>query len=64
MPLTRSEIYWNERVCVPSPYTVSGLPDSACATKLDTTRPSSSAMRGPYVLKMRMRRTAVLCSRK
>ena len=30
-----------------------GAPRSACTTKLETTRPSSSCMRGPYVLKMR-----------
>jgi hypothetical protein len=56
-PSMRSDTYWKERVCWPSPKMVSGCPVSACATKLDTTRPSSSAMLGPYVLKMRTTRT-------
>jgi hypothetical protein len=56
-PAMRSLTYWNERVWLPSPYTVMGVPVRACDTKLDTTRPSSSAMRGPYVLNMRTMRT-------
>ncbi len=56
-PATRSDTNWKERVCWPSPYTVMGLSVSACATKLLTTRPSSRAIRGPYVLKIRTMRT-------
>jgi len=56
-PCSRSDTYWKDRVCEPSPYSVSESPRSACLMKLETTRPSSGSMRGPKVLKMRAMRT-------
>ena len=47
MPSTRSETYRNERVCEPSPKTVSGSPVSAWVMKAGIARPSFSRMRGP-----------------
>ena len=46
-------MYWNERVCEPSPKTVSGRPASTCETNAGIARPSSTRMDGPKVLKMR-----------
>ncbi len=43
---------------VPSPYTVTSSPRSACMMKFGTTRPSSVRMRGPNVLKMRTMRVS------
>jgi hypothetical protein len=40
MPRTVSSTYASERVCRPSPVTVSGSPASACRTKVGTARPS------------------------
>src|SRR5207247_95072 len=52
-PSIRSEMYWNERVCEPSPKTVNGRPASACEMNAGIARPSSILIRGPKQLKMR-----------
>ena len=40
-------MYWNERVWLPSPNTVTGCPQSAWVMKAGMARPSLSRMRGP-----------------
>ncbi len=57
-PRTSSSTKQNDRVWLPSPNTVIGSPRSAWTRKLDTDRPSSTRMFGPYVLKMRTMRTS------
>ena len=52
-------MYWNERVCAPSPNTVIGAPVSACPMKAGIARPSFNRMRGPNVLKIRTMRVSI-----
>src|SRR5262249_23699501 len=53
MPSTRSSMYWKDRVCDPSPNTVSGPPPTPWVTNAGTARPALARMRGPNVLKIR-----------
>ena len=46
-------MYWKERVCEPSPKTVTGVPPSAWVMNAGIARPSLIRMRGPKQLKMR-----------
>ena len=63
MPSTRSVMYMNERVCEPSPKTVSGSLRSACVKNAGMARPSLRRIRVPYELKMRRIRVSTRCTR-
>ena len=56
-------MYWNERVCEPSPKTVNGSPRSACVMKAGIARPSFSLIFGPNVLNTLAMRVSTRCTR-